>query len=70
MLFTPLLNTAGVTTSPLLPTRLVDGNVEIYCNDQWGDDDWDLVDATVVCRQLGYSGAIGATTNSFYGRGV
>ena len=33
------------------------------------DDDWDLVDASVVCRQLGYTGAIGATINSFYGRG-
>ena len=79
MLFTSLLNTTDVTAPPLLPTRLVGGNVdgegrvEVYYNDQWGtvcDDDWDLVDASVVCRQLGYTGAIGATTNSFYGRGV
>ena len=44
----------------------------MFYNDQWGtvcDDDWDLVDATVVCRQLGFTGAIGATTNSFFERG-
>jgi len=78
-LYIALLLTADVTTPPLLPTRIVGGNVdsegrvEVYYNDQWGtvcDDDWDLVDATVVCRQLGYTGAIGATTNSFFGRGV
>ena len=44
----------------------------MFYNYQWGtvcDDDWDLVDATVVCRQLGFTGAIGATTNSFFERG-
>ena len=44
----------------------------MFYNNQWGtvcDDDWDLVDATVVCRQLGFTGAIGATTNSFFERG-
>ena len=41
-------------------------------HDQWGtvcDNEWDLLDATVVCTQLGFAGAVRATKSSFFGRG-
>ena len=69
------LKTIGYT---LLPLRLAgsnvdgEGRVEVYYNGQWGTvchDEWDLLDATVVCNQLGFVGALGATKNSFFERG-
>ncbi|XP_067048010.1 uncharacterized protein [Acropora muricata] len=50
------------------------GRVEIFFNDQWGticDDGWEINDAHVVCRQLGFSRlASNAYTGAHYGQGT
>ena len=49
-----------------------EGRIEILHSGQWGticDHDWELADAKVACRMLGFSGALRAVTNAFYGRG-
>ena len=59
--------------------RLVGGNgintghVEIYHNNVWGtvcDDGWDLNDAAVVCRELGFPGAVSSFCCAAFGQGT
>ena len=49
-----------------------EGRVEIFHDGYWGtvyDYNWDIKDAQVVCRQLGYSKAIRAPKHAFFGKG-
>jgi len=49
------------------------GRVEIFDHGVWGtvcDDSWDMNDAKVTCRELGYTGATSAPQSAAYGQGT
>merc|ERR1712106_236569 len=64
---------ASFTCSNLSEVELVGGSkpghgTVLYKGGLVCDDLWDIQDANVVCRELGYTGADNATSHSFFGR--
>ena len=51
----------------------LEGRVELCFNNQWGtvcDDFWDIRDASVACRQLGFADAVRPTRFASFGQGT
>ena len=49
-----------------------EGRVEVFINNYWGtvcSEDWDLVDASVACRHLGFGVAKELIPNAGFGQG-
>ena len=49
------------------------GRVEVFVKGDWGkvcDNSWDLKDAGVLCRQLGFSAAVTTLSGSTFGEGT
>ncbi|XP_031761234.1 scavenger receptor cysteine-rich domain-containing group B protein isoform X2 [Xenopus tropicalis] len=68
----------GLSSAGILNVRLSDGpdrctgRVEIFVHNEWGticDDDWDMADAAVVCRELSCGTAIRAPPAAAFGFG-
>ncbi|KAK3236880.1 hypothetical protein CYMTET_53008 [Cymbomonas tetramitiformis] len=66
-------NYAGVTSVRLVGGYTTNsGRVEVLVNGRWGticDDDFDISDGHVVCRQLGYTGATSVYWSAYFGMG-
>jgi hypothetical protein len=66
------LNTPIIPLQPDTTGSGVSGIVQVYHSGQWGTvchyyGNWDMNDAKVACRQLGFTTALGAW---YYGRGT
>ena len=50
-----------------------EGRVEIKVGDEWGticDNSWDLNDAHVICRTIGYEQAVRSLEGAYFGQGT
>lgn len=54
-------------------TKDSEGRLEVYHSGEWGtvcDDYFSTVEANVVCRQLGYPGALTYRREGYFGKGT
>lgn len=70
--FSSKLRSAAVQVRLVNGSSDLEGRVEVLYNAEWGtvcDDEFDIQDAHVVCRMLGFPGAVSALGGARFGPG-